>query len=171
MTKGGKKILGIFTKAGGDKLGAEVVGDELKALEAEYKATKAEAAAAKTAEAAPKAVTREFEKGSRISVPGLGDPLRGTSLKVGRKRLTELGFEELPQTASSGRVTFQKVEQVDGGKRIIQMHFDPNDVGGPNWHKYITDKHGQIYELNDRGYVEAFGTNNPIERVHIPGRQ
>ncbi len=118
--------------------------------------------------AAPK---RAFEKGSRIHAPGLSDSLRNVKLAKGRKRLLELGFEELPPKPS-GRITFRRTEAINGkGNQTYEIHFDPNDAGGPNWHKYVTDEHGQIYELNDRGYVEAFGTNNPEGRVHIRGRK
>jgi len=117
------------------------------------------------------AAPREFEIGTRIHAASMGDSLRGVSFNVGRRRILDLGFEELPRTAQSGRISFQKVETVaGGGRRTYTIHFDPHDVSGPNWHKYLTDVHGQIYELNDRGYIAAFGTNNPIGTVHIPSR-
>jgi hypothetical protein len=113
-------------------------------------------------------VSREFEKGS--FVPGMGKPkLRGESLKTGRPKLKAAGFDELEHVADSSRVTFRKVEPVPGGQRTHEVHFDSSSQGD-HWHKYTTDKHGQVYELNDRGYVDAFGTQNPIPGVHIAAR-
>ena len=123
----------------------------------------------KIADEAP--VKRAFELNQRIHAPGMTTPLRGVKLSKGRKDLLDAGFTEL-SAKESGRITFERVEHINGvGNRKYMIHFDPNDAGGPNWHKYVVDEHGQIYELNDRGYIGAFGTNNPIGRLHIPGRK
>lgn len=107
----------------------------------------------------------------QIHDPSMIKPLRDVKLRKGRQDLLDAGFNELPPK-ESGRIAFERVEQINGvGTRTYIIHFDPNDVNGPNWHKYVVDEHGQIYELNDRGYIDAIGTKNPVGRVHIPGRK
>jgi hypothetical protein len=114
---------------------------------------------------------REFEIGEHIRAPGIEIPLLDENIRRIRPRLLELGYEEL-EPAASGRITFRLRQAVEGGRqRFYLIHYDPNDAGGPNWHKYVVDVHGQYYELNDRARVEAFGTQNAIGRVHIRARR
>jgi hypothetical protein len=110
--------------------------------------------------------------GTRLSnVPGIRLSLHDQKFPKIRELLIREGFTELP-AKSRGRVTFQRREQFrDGSTRTYEIHFDPNDASGTHWHKYVVDEHGQHWQLNDRGYVDAEGTNNPIPRVHIPGRR
>jgi RHS repeat-associated protein len=115
---------------------------------------------------------RRTGKGTHMAEPMMNMRLRDESLKIMRCKLSDAGFTELQQTAESGRITFQKTERLaTGERRQYIVHFDPNDAGGPNWHKYVVDTHGQMWELNDRGYVAASGAGNPDPRVHIPGRR
>ena len=46
-----------------------------------------------------------------------------------------------------------------------------NVNGAGNYTISVTDSKGQIYELNNGGYIDAFGTNNPVPMVHIRGRK
>ena len=114
---------------------------------------------------------RAFVVGERVYGPAMGDALHRVRFPKGRQRLLSSGFVELAKR-DSGRITFEQVVCQSGGRtRKYIVHFDPNDAGGPNWHKYVIDEYGQLFQLNDRGYVLGIGANNPVRRAHIPGRK
>ncbi len=119
----------------------------------------------------PPPVGDEFPVGVRVRAPGIDLDLFNQSLRSVRPKLTEAGFAELPKTAT-GRVGFERLERLSGGRtRLYEVDFDPEAGGGGHWHKYVRDVHGQWSELNNRGYVGAMGRDNPVARLHIPGRR
>jgi hypothetical protein len=97
--------------------------------------------------------------GQRIRKPMMMESLRKLKFAKVQELLNRADFTEYPPMEETGRIKFELVENLaDGKTRRYQVFFDPNDADGPNWHKYVVDEFGQIYELNDRGYIEAYGT-------------